>query len=57
MDLQPSGSVKEEIIFIETDEVYFSIKGDNKDSFEILDEETLNITSKGIIYSNFNKHI
>lgn len=56
MDLQPSGSVKEEIIFIETDEVYFSIKGD-KDSFEILDEETLNITSKGIIYSNFNKHI
>ena len=40
MDLQPSGSVKEEIIFIETDEVYFSIKGD-KDSFEILDEEAL----------------
>lgn len=46
MDLQPSGSVKEEIIFIETDEVYFSIKGDNKDSFEILDEETLNILQK-----------
>ena len=56
MDLQPSGSVKEEIIFIETDEVYFSIKGD-KDSFEILDEEALKVVSKGIIYSDFNKNI
>lgn len=30
MDLQPSGNIKEELLFIETDNIYFTIKGKNR---------------------------
>ena len=57
MALQPSGTSKEEeIIFIETEEIYFSINGSN-DSYEILNEATLKVTSKeNLIISKFDEH-
>jgi len=57
MALQPSGTSKEEeIVFIETEEIYFSINGSN-DSYEILNEATLKVTSKeNLIISKFDEH-
>ena len=57
MALQPSGTSKEEeIIFIETEEIYFSINGSN-DSYEILNEATLKVSSKeNLIISKFDEH-
>ncbi|MBV7273757.1 restriction endonuclease-like protein [Clostridiaceae bacterium UIB06] len=39
MDLQPSGRGKEELLCLETDKIYFTIKGKNRNS-EIKDEDT-----------------
>lgn len=49
MDLQPSGRGKEELLCLETDKIYFTIKGKNRNS-EINEQDT---DSKGfrIIYS------
>lgn len=52
MDSQPSGKGKEELIVLETDKIYFTIKGKNR-NFEIENEDT---DSKGfkIIYEEDN---
>ena len=48
MDLQPSGN--KEIVFVETEEVYFILKGNN-DSVAICEEASLEVISKDAILS------
>lgn len=56
MDLQPSGN-NEELIFIESDEVFFFIKGNNN-SVGYAEEKTLSIKSNSsIIAAEFNENI
>ena len=56
MDLQPSGN-NIELAFIETEEIYFSIKG-NDYAVGISDEAQLKVVSSvEIITSEFNKNM
>lgn len=57
MDLQPSGN--KEIVFVETEDIYFILKGNN-DSVGICEEASLEVISKDAILSaeyNRNMHL